>query len=82
MAGDDRLRSDRRVIAALAALFWKWTVPVRLWSNQKPSQRTEAEGPGGSRVVVVVVISFLFVLGTKGRMQPVVMAPKNHSTKH
>ena len=25
----------------------------------------------------MVVISFLFVLGTKGRMQPVVMAPKN-----
>ena len=24
-----------------------------------------------------VVISFLFVLGTKGRMQPVVMAPKS-----
>ena len=23
------------------------------------------------------VLSFLFVLGTKGRMQPVVMAPKN-----
>ena len=36
--------------------------------------------PGGSRVVVV--ISFLFVLGTNGRMQPVVMAPKNLSTKH
>ena len=33
-------------------------------------------------MVVVVVISFLFVLGTKGRMQPVVMAPKNLSTKH
>ena len=30
----------------------------------------------------VVVISFLFVLGTNGRMQPVVMAPKNLSTKH
>ena len=30
----------------------------------------------------VVVVSFLFVLGTKGRMQPVVMAPKNLSTKH
>ena len=26
---------------------------------------------------MVVVISFLVVLGTKGRMQPVVMAPKN-----
>ena len=26
---------------------------------------------------MVVVISFLFVLGTNGRMQPVVMAPKN-----
>ena len=35
-----------------------------------------------NRVVVVVVISFLFVLGTNGRMQPVVMAPKNLSTKH
>ena len=33
LAGDDRLRSGRRVIAALAALFWKWTAPVRLWSN-------------------------------------------------
>ena len=33
-------------------------------------------------VVVVVVNSFLFVLGTNGRMQPVVMAPKNLSTKH
>ena len=32
--------------------------------------------------VVVVVISFLFVLGTNGRMQPVVMAPRNLSTKH
>ena len=31
---------------------------------------------------MVVVISFLFVLGTNGRMQPVVMAPKNLSTKH
>ena len=30
----------------------------------------------------VVVISFLFVLGTNGRMQPVVMAPKNLFTKH
>ena len=28
-----------------------------------------------------VVISFLFVLGTKGRMQPAVMEPKNLSTK-
>ena len=37
------------------------------------------EYPGGNRVVV---ISLLFVLGTKGRMQPVVMAPKNLSTKH
>ena len=27
-----------------------------------------------------MVISFLFVLGIKGRMQPVVMAPKNLST--
>ena len=44
MAGDDKLRSDWRVIAALAALFWKWTLPVRLWSNQKLSQRTEVEG--------------------------------------
>ena len=26
---------------------------------------------------VVVVISFLFVLGSKGRLQPVVMTPKN-----
>ena len=32
--------------------------------------------------MVVVVISFLFVLGANGRMQPVVMAPKNLSTKH
>ena len=31
---------------------------------------------------ITIVISFLFVLGTKGRMQPVVMAPKNLSTKH
>ena len=30
----------------------------------------------------VPVISFLFVLGTKGRKQLVVMAPKNLSTKH
>ena len=30
----------------------------------------------------VVVISFLFVLGTNGRRQPIVMAPKNLSTKH
>ena len=30
----------------------------------------------------IVVISFLFVLGTNGRMQPVVMAPKILSTKH
>ena len=30
----------------------------------------------------MVVISFLFVLGTNGRMQPVVLAPKNLSTKH
>ena len=29
-----------------------------------------------------VVISFLFVLGTNGRMQPVVIAPKNLSTKN
>ena len=29
-----------------------------------------------------ILISFLFVPGTKGRMQPVVMAPKNLSTKH
>ena len=34
------------------------------------------------RSVVVVVTSFLFVLGTNGRMQPVVMAPKNLSTQH
>ena len=32
--------------------------------------------------MVVVVISFLSVLGTNGRLQPVVMAPKNLSTKH
>ena len=32
------------MIAAIAALFWKWTVPMHLWSNQKPSQRTEVEG--------------------------------------
>ena len=44
MAGDERLRSDRRVTAALAALFWKWAAPVRLWSSQEPSQRTEVEG--------------------------------------
>ena len=32
---------------------------------------------------IVVVLSFLFVLGTKGRMQPVVMAPKNlHGSTH
>ena len=30
----------------------------------------------------MVVNSFLFVLGTNGRMQPVVMAPKNLSIKH
>ena len=46
-----------------------------------PSELRYVEYPGGSRVVVVV-ISFLFVLGTNGRMQPVVMAPKNLSTKH
>ena len=28
--------------------------------------------------MVVVVVSFSFVLGTNGRMQPVAMAPKNH----
>ena len=44
MAGDERVRSDLSVIAALAALFWKCIKPVRLWSNQKPSQRTEVEG--------------------------------------
>ena len=44
MAGDERVRSDRSVIAALAALFWKCILPVRLWSNQKPSQQTEVEG--------------------------------------
>ena len=44
MAGVERLQSDRRVIAAPAALFWKWTDPVRLWPDQKPSQRTAEEG--------------------------------------
>ena len=32
---------------------------------------------GRSEVKSDVAISFSFVLGTKGRMQPVVMAPKN-----
>ena len=31
---------------------------------------------------LLLFISLLFVLGTNGRMQPVVMAPKNLSTKH
>ena len=39
LAGDERLRGDRRVIAALAALFWRWTAPARLWSNQNIPQR-------------------------------------------
>ena len=37
----------------------------------------EKDGILDRRKQGVVVNSFLFVLGTNGRMQPVVMAPKN-----
>ena len=38
---------------------------------------SESVAEGGAGYFVDVVNSFLFVLGTNGRMQPVVMAPKN-----
>ena len=69
---------------------------LSMWRGGRPQDRVEfhslvigygtawrpVKGSRGMIRRVVVVVSFLFVLGTKGRMQPVVMAPKNLSTKH
>ena len=77
LAGDERLRSDRRVSAALAALFWKWTAPVRLWSNQKPNQRTEAEGVIDWPPRRNVDISLAQVAGgVLGHVEDVLVAPR------
>ena len=56
-------------------VFWMWV--ICLGRGEESGEYTRCDF-----MYMVVVISFLFVLGTKGRMQPVVMAPKNLSTKH
>ena len=58
----------------------------KIWRNgwlhaEDSGSEIGVEGRGAGKLASVVN-SFLFVLGTKGRMQPVVMAPKNLSTKH